>query len=394
MRASRFAERSSIADRMAGFMAHLRLNGIPAGLGETETALRAMQAIDPLEPDELRLALASICATDADRKERFDDLFKAYWFSKGRVRHETRTTRTDETRRTSVNTSNIRAQEMTAGASGTPDAPDDAEDGEAETSGEGRLVAARMENLRKTDLRYLVTPEDIAEAERVALKLAQAIRDRRSRRRKAARRGRQLDLRRIARHSVAHGGEPIELFHRKRPDRPARLSVILDVSGSMMIYARVFLAFLRGLVSADLNTEAYLLHTSLIRVTDALREGETLKSVGRLSLMSAGIGGGTKIGENLKTFCAQYARHSVNSRSVVVILSDGYDTGDPALVGQSLARLRKRRCRILWLNPLKGWAGYEPVARGMAEAMPHLDLFAPANTLDDLAALEPELARL
>lgn len=394
MPASRFSERSSIAERMAGFMAHLRLNGIPAGLGETETALRAMEAIEPLEPDQLRLALASICATDADRRERFDDLFKAYWFSDGRVRHDTRNAPAERRRRQSVKTSNLRAQDLRSGPSGMPDAPDDADDGEAETGSEGRLVAARIENLRKTDLRYLVTPQDIAEAERVALRLARAIRDRRSRRRRAAKRGAALDLRRIARHSVAHGGEPIELFRRKRPDRPVRLSVIVDVSGSMMVYARVFLAFARGLVSADLSTEVYLLHTRLIRVTDALREGETLKSIGRLSLMSAGIGGGTKIGENLKTFCEQYARHSVNSRSVVIILSDGYDTGDPALVAQSLARLKKRGCRIVWLNPLKGWAGYEPVARGMAEAMPHLDLFTAATTLDDVAALESELGRL
>ena len=394
MAVSRFAERSTIEGRMAGFMAHLRLNGIPAGLGETETALRAMQAIEPLDPDELRLALSSICATDADRKHRFDDLFRAYWLSDRRVRHESRQTGRDRQNRRAVRTSNIRAQESVAGSSGTPDAPDDGRDGEADTGGEGRMVAARIETLRKTDLRHLVTPGDIAAAERVALQLARVIRDRRSRRRKAARRGAQLDLRRIARHSVAHGGEPIELFRRRRPDRPVRLSVILDVSGSMMLYARVFLAFVRGLVGADLNTEAYLLHTRLIRVTDAMREGETLKSVGRLSLMSAGIGGGTKIGENLKTFCSQYARHGVNSRSVVIILSDGYDTGDPALVGEALARLRKRGCRILWLNPLKGWAGYEPVARGMAAAMPHLDLFASASTLDCLAALEPELARL
>ncbi|MEM8878160.1 MAG: VWA domain-containing protein [Pseudomonadota bacterium] len=394
MLVSRFTERSTIEDRMAGFMAHLRLNGFPAGLGETETALRAMQAIEPLNPDELRLALSSICATNADRKQRFNDLFRAYWLSDGRIRHENRPKGHDRQDRRSVQTSNIRAHEIAAGSSGTPDAPDDGQDGEVETGGEGQLVAARIENLRKTDLRHLVTPEDIAEAERMAFQLARAIRDRRSRRRKAARRGAQLDLRRIARHSVAHGGDPIELFQRKRPDRPVRLSVILDVSGSMMIYARAFLAFVRGLVSADLHTEAYLLHTRLIRVTDTMREGETLKSVGRLSLMSSGIGGGTKIGENLKTFCSQYARHSVNSRSVVIILSDGYDTGDPALVGEALARLKKRGCRVLWLNPLKGWAGYEPVARGMAAAIPHLDLFASANTLEGLAALEPELARL
>ena len=379
---------------MAGFMAHLRLNGIPAGIGETETALRAMECIDPLRSDELRLALAAICATDADRHEKFEDLFRSYWFSKGLIKEETRKTKSWENKKKSVNTTNVRRVDRDEGASGSPDGPDDDKDGETETGGEGRLVAARIENLRKTDLRNLVTPRDIAEAERIAFMIANAIRDRRSRRRKQAKRGASLDLRRIMRASIAHGGEPFDLFRKRRPDRPVRLSVILDVSGSMMIYARVFLAFVRGLVSADMNTQVWLLHTRLQKVTDALRQGEDLKAVGRMSLMAAGIGGGTKIGENLKRFCEQYARHSVNGRSVVIILSDGYDTGEPEQVGEALERLRKRRCRIIWLNPLKGWKGYEPIARGMAAALPHLDLFAPANTLDSLAALEPELSRL
>lgn len=394
MQVTRFTGRASIEERMAGFMAHLRLNGIPAGLGETETALRAMERIDALDPDEVRLALSAICATDAGRHEKFDDLFNAYWFSRGLVRDRANDAAEDEKQRKFVHTSNIGSQETAPGSSGRPDMPDNDRAGEVEAGGEGRLVAARMENLRKTDLRDLVTPQDIAEAERIAFRIARAIRDRRSRRRKQARRGAMLDLRRIARTSVSHGGEPFVLWRRKRPDRPVRLSVILDVSGSMMIYARIFLAFVKGLVSADLTTEAYLLHTRLVRVSDALKEGETLQAVGRMSLMATGVGGGTRIGASLKHFCEQYAGRSINGRSVVIILSDGYDTGDPELIGSALGRLKKRGCRIVWLNPLKGWQGYEPIARGMAAALPHLDRFASANTLDDLAALETEFSRL
>ncbi|MEZ5879308.1 MAG: VWA domain-containing protein [Nitratireductor sp.] len=394
MPATRFTERASIEDRMADFMAHLRFNGIPAGLGETETALRAMERIDPLDPGELRLALSAICATDAGRHEKFADLFNAYWFSRGLVRDRTDEPAGKGKQRKFVHTSNIGSQETAPGSSGRPDMPDDEGAGEVEAGGEGRLVAARMENLRKTDLRDLVSPRDIADAEKVAFRIARAIRDRRSRRRKQARRGAMLDLRRIARTSVSHGGEPFVLWRRKRPDRPVRLSVILDVSGSMIIYARIFLAFVKGLVSADMATEAYLLHTRLVRVTDALREGETLQAVGRMSLMAAGVGGGTKIGGSLKHFCEQYAGQSVNGRSVVIVLSDGYDTGDPGLISGALARLRRRGCRIVWLNPLKGWKSYEPVARGMAAALPHLDRFASARTLDDLAALETEFSRL
>lgn len=234
-----------------------------------------------------------------------------------------------------------------------------------------------------------MSAEDMARAEQVAERIARAIVDRRSRRRKAARRGAELDLRRILRRSISRGGEPIDLLRKTRPDRPVHLVALLDVSGSMTVYARVFLAFLKGLVAAEQTTDAYLFHTRLVRISDALRDSDSLRAVNRLSLMAEGFGGGTRIGASLHRFNQQYAARCVNARSVVVILSDGYDTDPPELIAQALARLKRRGARIVWLNPLKGWKGYEPVARGMAAALPHLDHFAAANTLADLAALEP-----
>lgn len=393
MRATRFPARAAgVADRVAGFMAHLRLNGLPAGLPEAETALRALERIAPTDPGEVRLALKAICATDADRRARFDELFDAYWLDAGRVRQRPAQA-ADRGRPAPRQTSNL----TTAGSadgSGTADAPENPGDGEADMSGEGRLVASRLANLRKTDLRALATPEELAAAEAIAFRLARSMRDRRSRRREAARRGAQLDLRRIARHSVARGGEPLVLLRKRRPDRPVHIVAMLDVSGSMTVYARVLLSFVRGLTSVDSRTDAYLFHTRLVKISDALRDHDTLRAAGRMSMMAEGFGGGTRIGANLKAFNEQYARHGVGGRSVVLILSDGYDTDPPELIDAALSRLKKRGCRIVWLNPLKGWKDYAPVARGMAAALPHLDLFAAAATLDDLAALEPVLAGL
>ncbi len=228
----------------------------------------------------------------------------------------------------------------------------------------------------------------------MARRLAAAIRDRRSRRRRAARKGHEIDFRRVVRKSLSTGGEPIHLPRRRRPDRPVRLSVLCDVSGSMTVYARVFLAFLSGLMRADDTADAYLFHTKLVRITEALRDDDPLRALNRLTLLADGFGGGSRIASNLDRFARTYARRFVTGRSVVVILSDGYDTDPPEAMAAALQRLRKRGCRIVWLNPLLGWAGYEPVARGMAAALPSLDLFAPANTLAALAALEPEFARL
>ena len=393
MRATRFPARAAgVADRMAGFMAHLRLNGLPAGLPEAETALRALERIVPTDASEVRLALKAICANSADRRARFDDLFDAYWLDAGRVRQRTAQV-AYRGKPAPRQTSNLAAAALSEGH-GTADAPENSGDGEADMSGEGRLVASRLANLRKTDLRALATPEHLPPPQTVAVPQARAMRDRRSRRRRAARRGAQLDLRRIARHSVARGGEPLLLLRKRRPERPVHIVALLDVSGSMTVYARVFLAFVRGLTSADSRTDAYLFHTRLVRISDALRDHDTLRAAGRMSMMAGGFGGGTRIGANLKAFNEQYARHGVTGRTVALILSDGYDTDPPELIDSALARLKKRGCRIVWLNPLKGWKDYAPVARGMAAALPHLDLFAPAATLDDLAALEPVLAGL
>ena len=377
------------AERMAGFLAHLRLNGLRVGVAETAAAMEALTHVTATDPHEARLALRAVCTGTHEELQRFDDLFAAYWLNRGRIRNAG----VADTSKPGHRKVGAVHEGSPLGAEGRPDSPDEGDEA-ASQGGTGRLVAARSENLMPTDLRELVTPADIAAAETVARRLAAAIRDRRSRRRRVDRRGAQLDLRRIARACVATGGEPIRLFRRHRPDRPARIIAICDVSGSMTVYARVFLAFLRGLMSTDMMTDAYLFHTRLIRITDALRDADTSRAVGKLSLMAQGFGGGTQIASALASFNALHAARAVGSRNVVLILSDGYDTDPPDRLAAALARLKKRGCRIVWLNPLKGWKDYAPVAAGMAAALPYLDLFAAANTLDALAALEPEFTRL
>ena len=173
-----------------------------------------------------------------------------------------------------------------------------------------------------------------------------------------------------------------------------RIVAILDVSGSMDLYAKIFLAFLKGLIGADLKADAYLFHTRLARVSEALRDPNPMRAAARLSLMVQGFGGGTRIAGSLAIFNNNHARGTVNGRTVVVILSDGYDTDPPEALGTEMARLARRAQRIVWLNPLKGWRDYEPVARGIAAALPYIDAHLPANSLASLAALEAEFAGL
>lgn len=384
----------AVSERMQGFMAHLRENGVAVGSDELRHSMKALESINTLKPDEVRLACKVICASKVENFKGFDELFDAYWMNGGREKFRVlnRVNNPSQTNRNSI--SQLLDNAEAGGGTSEPDEVESDAVDESMHHGEGKLMGSHLRNIEKIDLRELVTPESLACAEKVANELAAVIRDKRSRRRRAAQRGSALNMRKVMRKSLATGGNPIHLFRQRKPTRPANIVALLDVSGSMMVYSRVFLAFLKGLVSRDQRTEAFLFHTSLVQVSDAMRDSDTLRAINRLSLMAQGFGGGTRIGANLKRFNQQYSVKCVNGRSVVIIFSDGYDTDPPELIGQALERLKRRGCRIIWLNPLKGWKDYEPVAQGMSAALPFLDLFAAANTLESLKALEPHLARL
>ncbi|MBE9640544.1 vWA domain-containing protein [Salipiger mangrovisoli] len=393
MQATRFPTRAEgLADRMTGFVAHLRLNGMHLGPQETADALAVLAEIDATDADQARRALKVLLVPGAEGWRSFDALFDAYWFNAGRIRQRAANAH--------VRTQSARPMLWQAHLCPEAGAPEGAGEttpggGEGEAEGiDGRLIATRTRNLRKRDLRELMDEDSRRAAERAARDLARAIRDRRSRRRHQAHRGADLDLRRVLRASLARGGEPLDLPRKTRPDRPMRLVALCDVSGSMTVYARVFLAFVKGLVAADTRADAYLFHTRLMRITPALRDHDTLRAAGRLSLMAEGFGGGTDIGGALTRFAEGQGAQALNRRSVVIILSDGYCTGTPERLATALARIRRRAGRIIWLNPLLGWQGYAPVAAAMTAALPYLDAHLPANTIAALAALEPHFAKL
>ncbi|MEM7060497.1 MAG: VWA domain-containing protein [Pseudomonadota bacterium] len=391
MRATRFpAQATGPAERLAGFIAHLRMNGVQAGPRETEDGLTALGAINAADPGQARMALKALLVPDHDGWQKFDDLYDAYWFNTGKQRQA-------EVKADHIRTQSARPTlwqphldtETESGTSDQADARPDTGDGEAEGT-DGRLIATRTDNLTKRDLRELMDEDSLRAAERAATRLARALRDRRSRRYRAATHGSRLDLRRTLRASLARGGEPLDLYRRHRPDKPLKIVALCDVSGSMTVYARVFLAFIKGLVGADTRTDAYLFHTRLMRVTPALRDTDTLRAAGRLSLMAEGFAGGTDIAGAITQFNQSYAARAADDRTVVLILSDGYCTSPPEHLGAALAKLRRRVHRIVWLNPLKGWRDYEPVAKGIAAAQPYLDAHFPANTIETLGALEQE----
>jgi len=162
----------------------------------------------------------------------------------------------------------------------------------------------------------------------------------------------------------------------------------------MNVYSYFFLHFARGIIDAFKDTEAFAFHTSLVHITDTLKEPDNHRLKEKLAWISAGWGGGTRIGESLQTFNRDYARRLLSSRSFVFIVSDGYDTGDPELLAEQVRQIKRRAKRVIWLNPLLGREDYVPSAEGIQAVMPYLDVFAPAHSLESLMKIEDMLVRL
>jgi len=390
---SSHAAGAGFVQRMAGFLRNLRDNNIAVGLGEARDALKVASAIDLSRPAQLRTALRPLLVARREEARRFDILFDAYWLRRGIKRGGRPASAVpgvgQAERRPALGP-------MPEGVAALADSVAREAGDEAHATDNSKLQrggASKIESLAHTDFRHLDNPADLALLDELVEQLVLSLRRRLQRRRKAARRGERLDLRRMLHASIPHGGEPIEIYRKRVRRRPLRPVLLLDASGSMSQYSAIFLRFMLALLKRLPKGEGYLFHTRLIEIGPVLRERRRVKALERLSLLAEGWGGGTRIGECLAAFVKHHAPRALRGRSILFILSDGYDTGEPEVLGKAMQALAKRARRIVWLNPLLGWQGYRPVAGGMAAALPHIDLFAPAHNLQSLAALAPHLSR-
>jgi uncharacterized protein with von Willebrand factor type A (vWA) domain len=384
-----------VAGRLAAFLATLRDNGFAVGLHEGQDAASLMTSGYASRPNLLRSAFKHLFSARKSDWDKFDGLFDAFWLGK-RLRSRSVTSGSAK----AANNPSLKSLPQNpgdphAGGDTAMDQIPSADEAPEDRAGEGRMEgASRADNLAEIDFRKLAEPGQVEEAHAAAARLAKAMRTRLTRRDLARRRGYRLDLRRTIHGNISHGGVPISLVKRQRKEKPLRLVMLLDASGSMSMYTGVFLRFIHGVLDEFRQAEAFLFHTRLAHVSDAMKESDAARALDRLSIMAQGAGGGTRIGESLQTFNRWHAARVIHSRTCVVIVSDGYETGDAALLGREMAALGKRCRRIVWLNPMMAWEGYAPEAAGIKAALPHVDLYAPANTLKSLTALEPYLAKL
>jgi uncharacterized protein len=256
--------------------------------------------------------------------------------------------------------------------------------------GKATSGASLIERLTKTDF-ALIPQEDLAELERLSLRLLRRMSYRLSRRLQISDRLGVVDLRRTIRRNLVHGGELVELCYRTRRRQRTKLVLLLDVSDSMNPYSLFLLKFAYALKRCSREVVSFVFSTKLIDIREALNAKSWPGVLERLSGTITGWYGGTKIGASLREFNQLFAAKLLARHTAVIILSDGWDTEAPDALVNELRKIKGKIRQLIWLNPLLGLPGYEPVTRGMSAAMPYIDVFAAAHNLNSLLQLERHL---
>jgi uncharacterized protein with von Willebrand factor type A (vWA) domain len=382
-RAVRWARPGSLAANLTMFGRRLRGRGLLVGPAETGLALTALEAIDLADREAVRLALRTVLCSRAEDLPAFDEEFERFWQAPAFGPVMPGQEETPET----GEAGSVPAEGGRAELSVT----DWAEDGRP--SDEERSVPAYSPaEIRAAKDFSAFSADDLEEITELIMRIARRIAMRLSRRMRAARRGEQVDLRRTIRRSLQYGGDPAALVWRRRKIRKVRIVLLCDVSGSMDVYSRFLVQFVYALQGVVGRVESFFFSTSLTRVTDALAHRDIRRALAEASRHVPDWSGGTKIGVSLRAFNEQYGS-LVDGRTIVVIASDGWDTGDLDVLVSAMRVLRVRAGRVIWLNPLLGSPGYEPVTQGMAAALPFVDIFASAHNLASLRVLERHLRR-
>lgn len=362
------------AERLAGFAAFLRANGFAVGGGDAVEVLRTAERVGVLDAQLLRWSLKALLCGRSDEWRRFDELFDAWFLPPNRWQSPTRRSAVDHGQGVRPAAADSRAARCA--------------DSDALRA---RHAASARETHGSSDFRTLMQREHLLEIEALMRRFARRLKHIRLRREARARRGRRLDLPATIRRSVATGGTPLNLAWRNpRRVRP-RLVLLIDVSRSMAAYSFFYLRLARALGAELTDVRSFIFHTHLTPVSEPLAEADPHRAQERLQVLAQGWAGGTRIGESLEQFNRAHAPHCVHSRTALIIMSDGYDTGDPQRLSAALATLRRQVRRLVWINPLCSRADYTPSSAGMQAALPHLDLLAPGADLASLAAVLPNL---
>ena len=364
----------------------LRARGLPVGTGRILTFCRSAAVLQPLDRDRLYWAGRASLISRPEDAEAFDDVFEGWFRSLGpstpRIELDLPAPADAPRDGTWTDDLEVRLGRVAASwsAAGDDDVPAPGDEAAL------RLVASSSEVLRHKAFGEL-TEEERARVTQLIRRLAVSVPLERTRRTRPSPTGAAFDVRRTLRRSLRTQGEPFERAWRDRRTRSRPLVLILDVSGSMSPYARALMQFAYAAIAAGRRVEVFVFGTRLTRVTRTLRTRDPDRAIHEIGRLVRDWEGGTRIGESLKTLLDGWSQRAALRGAVVVLCSDGLERGDPELLRRQMARLRRLAHRVVWVNPLKGSPRYEPLARGMAAALPSIDAFLSGHNLESLEAL-------
>ncbi len=365
------------------FCRFARANGLTAGVKEAVASLQAAGTAGIADWEAFRFASRAILCSSKEDWELFDRVFEAFW--SGSEAAPLPADRAEGIAQ-SPKRKELRGVESVWALSS--ESAGSAE--EAKEEGKAVLGASAAERLRRMDFSH-VPQSDLAALEKISLRLLRQMSSRLSRRLRIMKSRGPVDLRRTIRRSIGRGGELIDLSFKGKKTRRAKLVVFLDVSGSMNLYSIFLLKFAYVLQKHFKHVATFIFSTRLADITGALKARQLADALGELSRAADGWSGGTKIGHSLREFSLLHGRRLLSRDTFFVILSDGWDTGEPELLEGELRKIKCHVRRLFWLNPLLGLDSYQPMTRGMSAALPYIDVFAPAHNLESLLDLERRL---
>jgi uncharacterized protein with von Willebrand factor type A (vWA) domain len=383
-----------------GFGRSLRAARLAIDLGAAVDFARALTLVDIGDREQVRAAGAAVFVRRRDDRAIYDAAFDRWWRRRGarlpddygpatlpsaEAADDDREVPGDAPPEVGQDRGESRTDER-----GTP-IPGEGDEGEEETAIDGVVISpdaySQGEVLRHREFDRM-TPAELRDAERLVDALIPRLERRRTRRYELHSHGRRLAPRAMFRRNLGTGGQLVSWVWRRQIREPRSLVVLCDISGSMERHSRLLLRFVQALAAAsEVRTESFVFGTRLTRVTRLLRDRDRDRALARVADSVNDWAGGTRIGESFRTFNQHWARRALRTSGVVIVVSDGWDRGDPALVATETARLRRNCHRLVWLNPLAGTPGYQPLAGGMRAAFPYIDDFVPAGTVASLERL-------
>jgi hypothetical protein len=375
---------SPLLGNLLVFARVLRTAGLRIRASAVPDAILALGDVGVRRHVDVRDALRSVFVCRRDDLRRFDELFDRFW------RSWAETTEPLAPRPMSIPPKATTTVRMTApGQASSPS-------GENGRADDGQTVARQTysadEAWRRKDFAAF-TAEDAARAREAIAHLAWNPGVRITRRWTAGR-GQAIDFRRLLRANARHGGELVALPRRVRRVRPRPLILLCDISGSMEPYTRMLLLFAHAISGGDRRVEVFVFATRLSRVTRQFAVPRVDEAIANVQQAVRDWSGGTRIGDAVRRFNVTWARRVLKPQPVVLFISDGWDLGDPNLLSREIARLQRSVYRLIWLNPLLGSPGYQPLARGMRAALPLVDEFLPVHDMSSLEALAARLDTL